>query len=70
MIYFDTIYIPRAENGEVSPGFACDICGAKTTVYLTIKHTYNKAADFVCRGCLGKGIKMICDRMIKEYADV
>jgi len=67
MIEFSTIHVPRNSDGGFQD-YRCDKCGSKTTVYIRvhIKYVSSEHWLWLCMGCLDKGIKMICDRMMED----
>ena len=64
-IKFEAISEPRTKDGGFGPS-ECSKCGAKTTCYLMIM-IVGATSILMCMGCLGKGIEVICDAMVKSY---
>lgn len=66
-VEFESISEPRTKDGGFGPS-ECSKCGAKTTCYLMIK-MLGMCSILMCMGCLGKGIEVICDAMVKGYTN-
>ena len=66
-IKFETVLEPRTEDGGFGPN-KCLKCGTKTTCYLRII-LFRTSSVLLCMGCLGEGIEVICDEMVKSYTN-